>query len=108
MDLKWMADWGFDFVRIPMAYPSYVKFDRSRNITPDEVYEIDGNEVDKIEQLVDTAVDRVSRPRRLVCSAFSLHSSLGLRYLQCPSNYPCLSSKNLEKSSYRRISKNLR
>ncbi len=24
--LKWMSDWGFDYVRIPMAYPSYVKF----------------------------------------------------------------------------------
>ena len=21
-DLKWMSDWGFDFVRIPMAYPT--------------------------------------------------------------------------------------
>ena len=29
-DLKWMADWGFNFVRIPMAYPSYLDFDRSR------------------------------------------------------------------------------
>ena len=39
--LKWMADWGFDFVRIPMAYPAYLKFDRSRDITPEEVYQID-------------------------------------------------------------------
>ena len=23
-DFKWMADWGFDFVRIPIAYPSYL------------------------------------------------------------------------------------
>ncbi len=43
---KWMSDWGFDFVRIPMAYPSYIKFDRSRDITPDEVYQID-EEVDR-------------------------------------------------------------
>jgi hypothetical protein len=66
MDLKWMADWGFDFVRIPMAYPRYVKFDRSRNITPDEIYDIDRREVDKIEQLVDTA------------NKFGLHVSLNL------------------------------
>ncbi len=26
-NFKWMADWGFDFVRFPMAYPRYVKFD---------------------------------------------------------------------------------
>ncbi|GAB2565491.1 glycoside hydrolase family 5 protein [Spirosoma areae] len=50
--LKWMQDWGFDFVRLPMAYPAYLKFDRSRNITPDEVYQIDQQAVDRIDQLV--------------------------------------------------------
>jgi endoglucanase len=49
---KWMADWGFDFVRLPMAYPSYIKFDRSRNITPEEVRNIDTEATDKIEELV--------------------------------------------------------
>jgi endoglucanase len=39
-DLKWMRDWGFDFVRVPMAYPSYLDFDRSRDIQPDEVYRV--------------------------------------------------------------------
>src|SRR5579872_2337935 len=38
--LMWMRDWGFDFVRIPMAYPHYLDFDRSRDIQPDEVYKI--------------------------------------------------------------------
>ncbi|MCF2488902.1 glycoside hydrolase family 5 protein [Dyadobacter sp. CY347] len=52
---KWMSDWGFDFVRIPMAYPAYVKFDRSRNITPEEVYQIDQQAVDRIDKLVTTA-----------------------------------------------------
>ena len=52
---KWMSDWGFDFVRIPMAYPAYVKFDRSRNITPEEVYQIDEQAVDRIDKLVATA-----------------------------------------------------
>lgn len=41
--LQWMADWGFDFVRIPMAYPYYLDIDRSKNITPDDVYKIDEN-----------------------------------------------------------------
>jgi len=53
--LKWMADWGFDFVRIPMAYPSYLNIDRSRNITPDEVYQIDPVAVDRIDHLVSMA-----------------------------------------------------
>ncbi|RAK00103.1 aryl-phospho-beta-D-glucosidase BglC (GH1 family) [Larkinella arboricola] len=49
---KWMRDWGFDFVRIPIAYPSYLKFDRSRNITPEEVYQIDEQAVERIDRLV--------------------------------------------------------
>jgi endoglucanase len=52
---KWMHDWGFDFVRLPMAYPAYLKFDRSRNITPEEVYQIDEQAVDRIDKLVTTA-----------------------------------------------------
>lgn len=54
-DFKWMADWGFDFVRIPMAYPRYVKFDRSQKITPDEIYDIDEKVVDEVETLVNRA-----------------------------------------------------
>ncbi|GAB2561342.1 glycoside hydrolase family 5 protein [Spirosoma aerophilum] len=50
--LKWIQDWGFDFVRLPMAYPYYLKFDRSRNITPDEVYQIDQQAVDRIDRFV--------------------------------------------------------
>ncbi|MGV3502616.1 MAG: cellulase family glycosylhydrolase [Adhaeribacter sp.] len=53
--LRWIADWGFDFVRIPMAYPSYVRFDRSRPITPREVYQIDAQAVERIHRLVDLA-----------------------------------------------------
>ena len=65
-DFKWMADWGFDFVRVPMAYPSYIKFDRSKNITPDEVYNINEEAVDSIEQLVTRA------------NKFGLHVSINL------------------------------
>lgn len=50
--LKWMADWGFDFIRLPMAYPSYVRFDRSKPITIPEVRNIDLQATDRIEQLV--------------------------------------------------------
>lgn len=54
-DLKWMVDWGFDFIRLPMAYPRYVNFDRSRNITPEEVYQLNEQEVDSIEAFVRNA-----------------------------------------------------
>lgn len=63
---KWMQDWGFDFVRIPMAYPSYLKFDRSRNITPEEVYQIDQQAVDRVDALVAMA------------HKYNLHVSLNL------------------------------
>ncbi|MBL7857102.1 MAG: cellulase family glycosylhydrolase [Cyclobacteriaceae bacterium] len=49
---KWMRDWGFDFVRIPIAYPSYLDFDRSRAILPEEVYQISESAVEKIDSLV--------------------------------------------------------
>lgn len=52
---RWMRDWGFDFVRIPIAYPSYLKFDRSRNITPDEVYQVDEQAIEQIDRLVTMA-----------------------------------------------------
>jgi aryl-phospho-beta-D-glucosidase BglC (GH1 family) len=63
---QWMADWGFDFVRIPMAYPSYLKFDRSRPIKPEEVYQIDESMVERIDDLVSKALK------------YKLHVSLNL------------------------------
>jgi endoglucanase len=65
-DLKWMADWGFDFVRLPMAYPRYIQFDPSKNITPEDVYHINVEEVDAIQALVEKAHD------------YGLHVSLNL------------------------------
>jgi len=52
---KWMKEWGFDFVRLPMAYPSYLKFDRSKPITIRRVRKIDKKQVNKIEKLVENA-----------------------------------------------------
>ena len=65
-DFKWMSDWGFDFVRLPMAYPSYIKFDRSRNIRPDEVMNYNEEVLDEIEGLVEMA------------NKYNLHMSLNL------------------------------
>lgn len=52
---RWISDWGFDFVRIPMAYPNYLDFDRSKPITPEEVYLISEREVDRVDALVSMA-----------------------------------------------------
>jgi aryl-phospho-beta-D-glucosidase BglC (GH1 family) len=51
-DFKWMVDWGFDFVRLPMAYPRYIHFDPNKNVTPDDVLNINENVVDEIQELV--------------------------------------------------------
>lgn len=51
-ELKWIRDLGFDFIRLPMAYPRYVEFDRSRHITPEEVCKLNEKEVDRIETFV--------------------------------------------------------
>src|SRR6187431_2474011 len=52
---KWMQGWGFNFIRLPMAYPSYLSFDRNKNITPEQVYDINEQAVDKIDGLVSLA-----------------------------------------------------
>jgi endoglucanase len=49
---KWMQDWGFDFVRLPMAYPHYLKFDRTKPIDIEDIRNIDVETTDKIEQLI--------------------------------------------------------
>jgi endoglucanase len=49
---KWAQDWGFDFVRIPMAYPHYLTFDRSRNIKADETRNFNTEKTDEIENFV--------------------------------------------------------
>jgi len=58
-DLKWMSDWGFDFVRIPVQYPCYLKFDRGndaeKKITPAEVLDFSEQAVEEIEKLVHLA-----------------------------------------------------
>lgn len=52
---KWMRDWGFDFVRLPIAYPHYLNIDRSKNIVPNDVYKINPEAVDRIDALVNMA-----------------------------------------------------
>jgi len=65
-DLKWMSDWGFDFVRIPMAYPRYLSFDRTRDITKDEMLNFDPKVLEEIDQLI------------FMAHKYKLHVSLNL------------------------------
>ena len=53
-DFQWMADWGFDFVRIPMAYPCYLEYNPSsgQNITPEETVKFREEAVEAIEKVV--------------------------------------------------------
>ena len=51
-DFKWMADWGFDFVRLPMAYPRYLAFDRTKDIRKEDVYKTDPATLEEIDQLI--------------------------------------------------------
>ena len=51
-DIKWMSDWGFDFVRIPMAYPRYLDFDRTRDISKEEVCRFDEKVLEEVDQLI--------------------------------------------------------
>lgn len=53
---RWMRDWGFNFVRIPMAYPYYLDIDHTKQITPEEVFKIKTEAVDRIDALVTMAM----------------------------------------------------
>ena len=50
-----MSDWGFDFVRLPMAYPRYLSFDRTKDITKEDIYKTDPKVLDEIDKLIFTA-----------------------------------------------------
>lgn len=65
-DFKWMSDWGFDFVRIPMAYPRYLSIDRTKDITKDEVCKFDSNILEQVDKLI------------FLAHKYKLHVSLNL------------------------------
>ena len=63
---RWMQDWGFNFIRIPIAYPYYLDIDRTKNITPDDAYKLNNKAIDRIDALVNMAMK------------YNLHVSLNL------------------------------
>lgn len=65
-DLRWIRDWGFDYVRLPMDYWMWIGTDwrRSRRLTPDDVLKFDV-----------AALERVDRAVEL-CRKYGLHLTL--------------------------------
>ena len=56
-DFQWMADWGFDFVRFPIAYPGYLTYDPGSGvpITPEQTVEFNEEAIDIIVKTVEAA-----------------------------------------------------
>jgi endoglucanase len=52
---EWMGDWGFDFARLPLAYPAYLDIDYSKPITPDDVMRFDEAKLERIDALIAAA-----------------------------------------------------
>jgi endoglucanase len=54
-DLKWMRDWGFDFVRLPMDYWLWIDTDwrKTKKLTPDDVYKFDESMLAKVDRAVE-------------------------------------------------------
>jgi len=65
-DLRWMRDWGFDFVRLPMDYWMWVDSDwkTTRALNPADVLKIKTETLEKIDRAVD------------LCRKHKLHISL--------------------------------
>jgi endoglucanase len=53
---KWIADWGFDFVRMPMTYRAWLKYKPNQGDRPlkvDDVYNIDESTLELIDKAVE-------------------------------------------------------
>ncbi len=62
-DLRWMRDWGFDFVRLPMDYWIWIDSDwrKTRKLAPDDMYRINPAALEKIDKAIE------------LCGKYGLH-----------------------------------
>lgn len=54
-DLKWIRDWGFDFIRIPMDYWLWIDSDwrKTKKLSPDDMTRIDEQTMEKVDRTVE-------------------------------------------------------
>lgn len=72
---RWIADWGFDFVRLPMHYHVWLKdrFQRGEIPTPEQALQVD----ERALEMIDRAVEFGERQGVHVCLCF--HTAPGYR-----------------------------
>ncbi len=65
-DLRWIRDWGFDYIRLPMDYWLWVDSDwrTTRKLQPDDVFKIKESMLEKVDRAVD------------LCRKYHLHVTL--------------------------------
>jgi aryl-phospho-beta-D-glucosidase BglC (GH1 family) len=65
-DLRWIRDWGFDFVRLPMDYWLWIDTDwkTTRKLAPDDLLKIKEATLEKVDRTVE------------LCRGYGLHLSL--------------------------------
>ncbi len=54
-ECRWISDWGFDYIRIPMDYWLWLDVDYrdTRSITPDDVYKIKESTLETVDRTID-------------------------------------------------------
>jgi len=57
-DLKWIRDWGFDFIRIPMDYWLWIdtNWRKTRTLSPDDMYKIKEGTMEKVDRTVELGI----------------------------------------------------
>ncbi len=65
-DLRWIRDWGFDFIRLPMDYWLWIDTDwkTTRKLAPDDLFKINEAALEKVDRAVE------------LCRQYGLHLSL--------------------------------
>lgn len=57
-DLKWIRDWGFDFIRMPMDYWLWIdtNWRETKTLSPDDMYKIKERTMEKVDRTVELGI----------------------------------------------------
>lgn len=57
-DLKWIRDWGFDFIRMPMDYWLWIdtNWRETKTLSPDDVYKVKEETMAKVDRTVELGI----------------------------------------------------